>query len=61
MQTTIVVPLSFHHKFLSKKIVEIVEILFIIRGKILIKLKVQLSGFKLWTFHDNDFKLKQST
>jgi hypothetical protein len=35
------------------------ENLFIICAKILINLKVQLSGFELQTFNDNDLKLKQ--
>lgn len=35
------------------------EKLFIICVKILINLKLQLSGFESWTFHDINFKLRQ--
>jgi hypothetical protein len=54
----IVVPLPFWHKLNDFSFCHTFEILFIICVEILIKLKVNLSGFKSETFQDNDLKLK---
>jgi hypothetical protein len=53
----IIIPLPFQHKLNYFSFCRTFEKLFIICTKVLL---VQLSQFELQTFHDNEFKLKQS-
>jgi predicted small integral membrane protein len=54
-----IVPLPFQHKSNFFHFFKLLKKLFIICVKILIKSKVQLLGFELQIFHNNDLRLKQ--
>jgi hypothetical protein len=56
----IVVPLPFWHKLNDFLFCQMFEKLFFICVKILIKSKVQLSGFELQTFLKGSLRLRQS-